>query len=921
MMHKSWRTGMILALALVLSFVSLAPAQSGQASHLSKLPPLVDRELFFGDPEISGSQLSPDGKFISFIKPYKNVRNIYVKGIDEPFEKAKPVTADARPVPGYFWSQDSRYILYVQDKGGNENFHVYAVNPAAEPEAATGVPPARDLTPLENIRAYIYAVPKNKPNEIITGLNDRDASYHDVYRINLDTGAKELLIKNTENVAAYIYDLDGNVRLAFRQLPDGGSEILRIDDDKLTQIYTVTFEESASPFHFHKDGKRVYMTTNKGENADLSRLVLFDPQTGKEELVETDPERQADFGGAVFSEDTDELIATVYVGDRVRIYPKTAQTKKDLDLLRKKFPQGELNIQSSTRDMRFHLVSVGSDVDPGSVHLYDRQSGEVKLLYRSRPNLPSEYLAPMKAIRYKARDGMEIPAYLTLPKGVDPKNLPVVIHPHGGPWARDTWGYDSYAQFLANRGYAVLQPNFRGSTGYGKKFLNAGNKEWGLGAMQHDITDGVNYLIKQGIADPKRVGIFGGSYGGYATLAGVAFTPDLYAAAVPYVAPSNLITLLESVPAYWIPIIKIFHKRLGDPSNEQDRAALIACSPLFKAEQIKTPMLVVHGANDPRVKKAEADQIVIALRERGLPVEYIVAPDEGHGFRAPENRLALAAAMEKFLAKHLHGRFQQEVSAELTAKLAQLTVDVGTVKLPDTTLAAYALTAPLPKRSPEALRANELQYASTIEARGQKFQMEVARKVDETQLEGARVWRIISATQSQMGAAADTFYLDKQTLLPIRRSVTQGPAVIKVQYLPDAIKGSMKMGAQDTPIEVKLTAPILGDGAALEVTLAALPLAENYETTVRVFDLLARKIRPMSLKVVGKETIAVPAGSFETYKIEMKPLDGEAGGGGIVNFAMDKNRCVVRSQASLPTMMGGGTVMTELIKIGMTTPN
>ncbi|MGH7454618.1 MAG: S9 family peptidase, partial [bacterium] len=391
MMNKSWKAGVALVLTLVLSSVALVQAQSSQSAYLSKLPPLIDRQLFFGDPEISGSQLSPDGKFISFIKPYKNVRNIYVKGVEEPFEKAKPVTADTRPVPGYFWSQDSRYVLYAQDKGGNENFHVYVVNPATAPEAATGVPPARDLTPMENVRAVIYALPKNKPGEIIIGLNDRDATYHDVYRINLDTGAKELLIKNTEKVGAYIYDLDGNVRLAYRQLPDGGSEILRIDGDKLTQIYTVTFEESAFPVQFHKDGKRFYMTTDKGENADISRLALFDPQTGKEELVEADPEGQVDFGSAVFSQDTDELIATVYVGDRVRIYPKTVQAKKDLELLRKKLPEGELNIQSSTRDMRFHIVSVGRDVDPGSVYLYDRQSGETKLLYRSRPNLPSEH--------------------------------------------------------------------------------------------------------------------------------------------------------------------------------------------------------------------------------------------------------------------------------------------------------------------------------------------------------------------------------------------------------------------------------------------------------------------------------------------------------------------------------------------------
>jgi dienelactone hydrolase len=523
-------------------------------------------------------------------------------------------------------------------------------------------------------------------------------------------------------------------------------------------------------------------------------------------------------------------------------------------------------------------------------------------------------------MRYKARDGMEIPAYLTLPKGVAPKNLPMIMLPHGGPWARDAWGYDPYTQFLANRGYAVLQPNFRGSAGYGKRFLNAGNKEWGFGAMQHDLTDGVNELVKQGIADPKRIGIFGGSYGGYATLAGVTFTPALYAAAVPYVAPSNLITLIESFPAYWGPYIKIWHKRVGDPASASDKADLMARSPLFKAEQIKTPMLVVHGANDPRVKKTESDQIVVALRERGLSVEYIVAPDEGHGFRAPENRLALAAAMEKFLAKHLGGRNQQEVSAELSAKLAALTVDVKSVALMDKTLASYAETAPLPLRAPEKVQPAELQYSSTIEAGGQKFQMEVGRKVEAVQWQGASLWRIISSTQSPMGAAADTFYLDQQSLLPVHRSSSQGPAIVTVQYLAEAIKGSMRMGAQEVPIEVKLAAPVLGDGAALEVTLAALPLAPNYETTIRVFELVSRKIRPLSLKVTGMETVTVKAGAFETFKVEMKPLDGEAGGG-VLNVSSDKNRRVVRSFANLPAMTGGGTVTTELVNIGTAPPN
>ncbi|RME20605.1 MAG: S9 family peptidase, partial [Deltaproteobacteria bacterium] len=512
----------------------------------SGLPPLIDRNLFFGDPEISGAQVSPDGKMISFIKPYRGARNIWVKAIDEPFEKARPVTADKRPVPGYFWSRDSRYILYVQDKGGNENFHVYAVDPKAEAEKDTGVPPARDLTPVEGVRAMIYSVPKGKPDIIMVGLNDRDKAYHDVYRVSISSGKRELVIQNTAKVAGWQFDLDGNPRLALRQKEDAGWEILRIEGKEFKPIYDCDWQESCFPYRFHKDGRHCYLISNKG--TDLAGLVLLDVETGKAEPVEYDPEKQVDFGGALFAEDTDELEATFYVGDRQRIYPRTDRMKKILSDLRRQLPDGELGVSSASLDMRYIVVGLSRDVDPGSTWLYDSSAGKATLLYRSRPELNPDWLAPMKPVRYLARDGLEIPAYLTLPKGVEPKKLPVVVFPHGGPWARDTWGYDPYAQFLANRGYAVLQPNFRGSTGYGKKFLNAGNRQWGTGAMQHDITDGVKWLIEQGIADPSRVCIFGGSYGGYATLAGVTFTPELYRCGIAYVAPSNLITLLESIP-------------------------------------------------------------------------------------------------------------------------------------------------------------------------------------------------------------------------------------------------------------------------------------------------------------------------------------------------------------------------------------
>lgn len=696
MKHLKWVAVALLIACVELMMSNTAVAQdkpvsptnastSGQNNNSFKqLPPLINREIFFGNPQIAGAKLSPDGKFLAFEKPLNGVMNVWVKRIEEPFEAARPVTADTnRPIPGYFWSRDGRYILYIQDKGGNENFHIYAVDPAAVTAKDKSVPPARNLTPFEKVQVRLYALPKKAPDSIIVGFNDRNPQLHDVYRLNLTTGKRELLIKNDQNIASWTTDLDGNIRLAVRQTQDGGTEVLRVEGEKLVPVYTCRFEETCNPVRFHPDGKRVYMVTNKGNDVNLTRFVLFNPETKESEGVDVDPQKEVDFGAPVFSEATDELIATAYIGDRLRIYPKTKEFARDLAFLKQNLPDGELNLQSATNDDRLWLVSVQSDVDPGSTYLFNRETRKIEKLYESRPELPEENLASMRPIRYKARDGREIPAYLTIPKGVEPRNLPVVVLPHGGPWARDTWGYNPFVQFLANRGYAVLQPNFRGSTGYGKAFLNAGNEEWGTGTMQHDITDGVKYLIEQGIADPKRVGIFGASYGGYATLAGLAFTPDLYAAGISYVGPSNIITLIQTIPPYWEPIKKIFTLRVGDPNNPQDRERLIEQSPLFSAKQIEAPLLVIQGANDPRVKKAESDQIVVALRDLDRDVQYIVAPDEGHGFRGETNQLAVTAAIERFFARHLNGRYQESISPEVQAQLDKLMVDVKTVQAPE----------------------------------------------------------------------------------------------------------------------------------------------------------------------------------------------------------------------------------------------
>jgi dipeptidyl aminopeptidase/acylaminoacyl peptidase len=652
------------------------------AVSFAQIPPLIDREAFFGNPEYAGAQISPDGKYISFIKPFKDTMNVWVKGVSEPFTAARPLTADtARPVRQYFWSRDGKYILFVQDKGGDENFNVYAVDPADKPAVGSEVPAARNITDAKGIRAIIQAVPKSDPDVIYVGINDRDKAWHDIYKIRISTGERTLVSENHDRYQGMVFDNADKPRLAIRSAQNGDTEILKLGTDgkAATMIYSCNSFETCTPIAFHKDNKRVYLQTNKGD-ADLISLELMNADTGKTEKVESDPLGKVDLDTVNFSDVSHEMISTAYEDDRVRIYWKDKAFENDYNFIKKQLGDREVSFGSATADESKMIVSTFSDVDPGTVWFFDRKAKKLTKLYQARESLDRNALSPMKAIHYKSSDGLDIPAYLTLPKGVPAKNLPLIAFPHGGPWGRDSWGYNSFAQFLANRGYAVLQPNFRASTGYGKRFLNAGNNEWGQ-KMQDDITWGVKSLVDQGIADPKRIGIMGGSYGGYATLAGVAFTPDTYAAAVAIVAPSNLKTLLESIPPYWEAIRTVFYKRMGDPNTPEGLAQMRRQSPLYSADKIKTPLMVVQGANDPRVNKREADQIVIALRDRNYPVEYLVAPDEGHGFARPVNNSAMIAAAEKFLAKHLGGRYQETATPAVTKRLAEITVDPKTVVL------------------------------------------------------------------------------------------------------------------------------------------------------------------------------------------------------------------------------------------------
>ena len=662
---------------LALAFVLTVPARLANAQNAR--PPIIDRELLFGDPEISGAQLSPDGRFLSFIKPYHGTRNVWVKALGEPFDRARPLTNDqARPVREYFWSRDGKYLLFAQDKDGDENFNIYAVDPAGTLPAGQAVPTARDLTGLKGVRVQICRVPLTDPSTIYIGLNDRDKAWHDLYKLNLTTSEKTLVRQNTDRLDAWVFDWNDQLRLASRSNLDGSTEWLRVESDKLTPFYKTSIDEQSYVAGYAEDNRRVYLVTNQGPGRNLSEIVLLDPATSKEEPYQADPLKRVDVNELNLSERTHEPLYVSFEDDRMRRVWKDPAFAQDFKTASAQLPGLDVYPVSNTTDERRWLLSASGATQPAVVYLFDRQTKQLTKQYETRPKLHSADLAETKVVRYKSSDGLEIPAYLTLPKGVAAKNLPVVIFPHGGPWSRDTYGFNAYQQFLANRGYAVLSPNFRASTGYGKKFLEAGNNEWGQ-KMQDDLTWGVKYLVAQDIADPKRAGIMGGSYGGYATLAGVAFTPDVYAAAVAIVAPSNLMTLLNSIPPYWEAGRKQMYARMGNPGTEAGKAQLLRQSPLTSAAKIKTPLMVVQGANDPRVHKAEADQIVVALRDRNYPVQYLCAPDEGHGFARPVNNMAMFAAAEKFLAQYLHGRYQASMTPAVTQRLAEITVDPKTV--------------------------------------------------------------------------------------------------------------------------------------------------------------------------------------------------------------------------------------------------
>jgi dipeptidyl aminopeptidase/acylaminoacyl peptidase len=666
----------ILHLAVFIITVNVAVAQTKTNSTET---PILDRELFFGNPEIAGGQLSPDGKYISFMKEYEGIMNIWVKKIDEPFEKARPLTNSKRPMQGYFWSYDGKYVLYVKDENGDENINIFAVDPMASAEA-NKVPVSRNLTPLKGIAAGINLVSKKNPDLMMVSLNDRDKAWHDLYQLKISTGELTKTYENKDRVTGFDFDWDENLRVLSKTDEKGNTIMYKKEGKKLTPIYETSVTEQAYITSWTPDNKQAYFVSNKGD-LNLSTLLLMDLETQKINKIESDPNNRVDFGGLSTSDITHKIISTSYTDDKTTYYWKDKNWESNYKFLQSKFPGREVGFQSSTKDEKKFLIAISGDKYAAEVYFFNMETKELLLQYVSRPALKKaeQYLAAMTPVRYKSSDGLEISGYLTLPVGSNGKNLPVIMLIHGGPKGpRDNWGYNSIAQFLANRGYAVLQPNFRASGGYGKKFLNAGDLQWGK-LMQDDITWGVKYLIAQGIANKDKVAIMGGSYGGYATLAGVAYTPDLYACGVDIVGPSNLFTLIESIPAYWEAARASLYGMVGDPNTEEGKKRMQEASPLFSADKIVKPLLIIQGANDPRVKKAEADQIVVALRDKGKQVSYLLADDEGHGFRKPVNNMAMFAETEKFLAGILGGKYQQDMPENVAKRLKEITVDISKV--------------------------------------------------------------------------------------------------------------------------------------------------------------------------------------------------------------------------------------------------
>ncbi|TKJ46833.1 S9 family peptidase [Candidatus Aerophobetes bacterium Ae_b3a] len=629
-------------LVLVLVWVGVALLVS---SVLASESELIPRKVLLGNPLKASPQISPDGKFLSYLAPLDNVLNVWVRTVGA--EDDRPVTKDDnRGVRAYFWAADSKHIMYLQDVGGNENWRLYGVNLETDE--------IKDFTPFDGVQVRITDRNKHFPNELLIAMNKENPRVHDVYHLDLSSGELRLVAKNPGNYIGWVTDSQFKVRGALVATPEGGFNLLirKNEAAEWEKLVSWSAEDSlnSGPVTFSKDGDSIYLLDSR--DVDAGRLVKLNIPTSNIEVIAEDP--QYDVGGVMIHPDTYEIQAVTFYRARKELVVLDESIREDFETIGN-LDHGDFFVTDRDNADDTWLVAFTKDNGPVSYYAFERETQKGVFLFDHMPDLKRYTLASMEPISLISQDGLTIHGYITYPPGKGRANLPMVLNVHGGPWYRDTWGYNPEAQWLANRGYVCLQVNFRGSTGYGKDFVNAGNKEWG-GKMHDDLVDAVNWAIDAGIADPEKIAIYGGSYGGYAALVGATFTPDLFCCAVDVVGPSNLITWIETIPPYWSTLLATIYKRVGNPDTEEE--FLKSRSPLFKVDKIKIPILIAQGANDPRVKQAESEQIVEAMKKKGIEYEYMLFPDEGHGFAKPENRLKFYAVAEKFLAKYLGGRYE-----------------------------------------------------------------------------------------------------------------------------------------------------------------------------------------------------------------------------------------------------------------------
>ena len=671
MRHPAFR---LTLLASTVAFALAAQAAPSAADRIAGTE-LIARDALFGNPERANVQISPDGKYLSWVAAVDGVLNVWVAPADNP-SQARAVTQDkARGIRSYFWSYHPDTLLYLRDSGGDEDFHLYAV------DLKTGQ--AKDLTPFPKTTAQVAGVSPKHPGTILVGMNDRDAQWHDIYKVDLASGDRTLLEKNDAQIAGYIADADYTLKYAQRSRPDGGADVLRRGANGAWEKFDdIPFEDvlTTSPGGLTLDGKTLYFTDSRGRNT--AALFAIDVASGKRSLVLEDA--RADVGGTLADPATGKVqaVSVDYLRDEWKVVDPAIRA--DLEKLEAIGP-GDVSVNTRTLDDKTWIVAYSAAEAPLVYYRYDRGAGTLTKLFSARPKLEGKPLVPQWPVEIASRDNKTLVSYLTLPRSADANNdgkadapVPLVLLVHGGPWARDSYGYGGYNQWLANRGYAVLSVNFRGSTGFGKDFTNAGNGEW-AGKMHDDLIDAVQWAVKQGVTTQDQVAIMGGSYGGYATLTGLTFTPDAFACGVDIVGPSNLNTLLSTVPPYWASFFEQLAKRMGDPRTDAGKKWLTERSPLTRADQIKKPLLIGQGANDPRVKQAESDQIVKAMQAKNIPVTYVLFPDEGHGFARPENNKAFNAVTEGFLAQCLGGR-AEPIGKDFTG--SSISVPVGADGVP-----------------------------------------------------------------------------------------------------------------------------------------------------------------------------------------------------------------------------------------------